>query len=64
MTRPYIDVLFEYPDASHELRFVEVESPSGISVDVGQWVTRPDGFRALRLRVKDFDDSTSAKPEK
>lgn len=45
-----IDVVFDGPPGHESGRFVEVEIDSK-SVNVGEWVKRPDGFWALRLPV-------------
>jgi len=46
-----IDVVFDGPPAPNAGRFVEVDDESGRSVNVGEWVERPDGYWALRFRV-------------
>ena len=46
-----IDIVFVFDDAAPPLgpRFVEVESPPGVGIAFGEWVTRPDGYQALRF---------------
>lgn len=46
----YIDIVFDAPPGPEAGRFIEVEDPSGKSIDVGEWIHRPDGYWALRLR--------------
>lgn len=46
------DIVFDGPPEHEAGRFVEVECPPGTSVRVGEWVKRPDGFWALRLRCQ------------
>jgi hypothetical protein len=41
-----IDIIFDGPPGPNAGRFVEVEDESGRSVDVGEWVERPDGYWA------------------
>jgi hypothetical protein len=50
----YIDVVFDGPpDAT--ARFMEVESPAGRSIRVGEWINRGNGEWALRIRHGDFE---------
>lgn len=44
-----IDIVFDGPPSHESGRFVEVETLDGKSVNVGEWIQRPDGFWALRL---------------
>ena len=46
-----IDVVFDGPPGPRAGRFVEVEDEAGRSIDVGEWVERPDGYWALRSRI-------------
>lgn len=48
---PFIDVVFDGPPGPVAGRFVEVEDASGSSIRVGEWIERPDGNWALRLRA-------------
>jgi hypothetical protein len=45
----YIDIVFDGPPGPTSGRFVEVEDPSGASVDAGNWVCRADGYWVLRI---------------
>jgi hypothetical protein len=47
-----IDVVFDGPPGPECGRFVEVEDPNtGHSMNVGEWIERPDGLWVLRLWV-------------
>lgn len=46
---PYLDIVFDGPPSHESGRFVEVESPAGRSVNVGEWIDRGDGMWALRI---------------
>jgi hypothetical protein len=46
-----IDVVFDGPPGPDPGRFVEVEDETGRSVDIGEWVQRPDGFWVLRIPI-------------
>ena len=45
----FIDIVFDGPPGPVAGRFVEAENSEGMSISVGEWVQRPDGFWALRL---------------
>ena len=47
----YLDIVLDGPPGSG--RLVEIESPAGVSVRVGQWIDRGDGQWALRIRGED-----------
>jgi hypothetical protein len=47
----YIDIVFDGPPSPEGARFVEVEDSRGKSIDFGEWVQRPDGYWALRIRI-------------
>ena len=49
-SEPYIDIVFDGPPGPVCGRFVEVEGASGKSMAIGEWVCRPDGYWALRMR--------------
>src|ERR1700727_2674026 len=48
-SRTYVDIVFDGPAGREGGRFVEVEDPDGESIRIGEWVTRPDGYHALRI---------------
>lgn len=43
-----VDVVFDGPPSHESGRFVEVEQ-DGKSINLGEWVKRPDGMWALRI---------------
>lgn len=49
MTTNFIDIVFDGPPGVIAPRFVEVESPPGVSIRMGEWLLRDDGFWVLRL---------------
>ena len=51
---PYIDIVCDPNPEGPHLTFCEVESPSGVSITIGRWIHRPDGFRALRIRASEL----------
>jgi hypothetical protein len=57
--RQYLDVVFDGPPGPEGGTFVEVESPAGVAVHVGEWVQpTPDDSRwRLRLTLKDFGEA-------
>jgi hypothetical protein len=63
MLEQFLDIVF---DGSPELppgppgRFVEVERPDGCSVVAGEWLRRPNGHWALRLRARDIASACKA----
>jgi colicin import membrane protein len=46
----WIDIVFDGPPGHESGRFVEVKNAVGASISVGEWLQRPDGFWALRIR--------------
>lgn len=46
----YIDIVFDAPPSPEGSRLIEVEDDTGASISMGEWVERPDGRWALRLR--------------
>ena len=46
----HIDIVFDGPPGPTAGRFVEVEDDTGKSISFGEWVERPDGYWALRLK--------------
>lgn len=45
-----IDIVFDGPPGAESGRFVEVEC-DGAGIAIGEWVSRPGGYWALRLPV-------------
>jgi len=44
-----INIVFDGPLSHHSGRFVEVETDDGYSINIGEWVERPDGNLTLRI---------------
>jgi len=44
-----INIVFDGPPSQGSGRFVEVEKDDGTSINVGEWIERPDGLWALRI---------------
>jgi hypothetical protein len=63
LPRPYLDLVFDGPPGPDVDRrpnsgaFVDVESPAGVSVQVGTWIapTGDDPYWRLRLTLNDFE---------
>lgn len=47
--KPFLHIVFDGPPGPTAGRFVKVETPSGHSVNAGEWHERPDGYWELRL---------------
>jgi hypothetical protein len=45
----FVDIVFDGPPGPQPGRFVEVENAQGRSINLGEWVHRPDGYWALRI---------------
>ena len=52
--REYIDIVFDAAPAKETGRFVEVESPPGTAIKVGEWIKRDDGYWVLRIKPEVF----------
>lgn len=50
-TAPLIDIVFDGPPSYVSGRFVEVESPPGKSIRLGEWLQRADGYWVLRFNA-------------
>jgi hypothetical protein len=50
----HIDIVFDNPPGPECGRFVEVEDASGRSINLGEWVERPDGYWVLRITPEAF----------
>jgi len=48
----YIDIVFTGPPGPNpsDCGFVEVEDSKGISISIGTWIKREDGFTVLRIK--------------
>lgn len=57
--KDFIDIVFEGPPSTPGPRFVEVEDSTGKSVNVGEWVQRPDGYWVLRIPRPDETQASS-----
>ena len=44
-----INIVFDGPPSHRSGRFVEVETDDGYSINIGEWLERPDGNWALRI---------------
>lgn len=51
-----VHIVFDGPPGPQSGRFVEVETPDGRSISVGEWKQRADGLWALVLRVERRSD--------
>jgi len=49
MSEQAINIIFDGPPGPSSGRFIEVETDSGWSLNVGEWIERPDGLWALRI---------------
>lgn len=49
MAQQAINIVFDGPPGPEAGRFVEVETDDGASINIGEWVERPDGYWALRI---------------
>ncbi len=58
----YTDIVFDSPPAHESGRFIEVEDAKGAGVSLGEWVERPDGYWALRLRHDRLVDYVGRRP--
>lgn len=47
----HINIIFDGPPSHESGRFVEVEDDSGNSINIGEWIQRPDGYWALRIPI-------------
>jgi hypothetical protein len=46
----FLDIVIDGPPGPESGRFIECEGPDGASVKAGEWIERPDGMWALRIR--------------
>ncbi len=45
----FIDIVFDGPPGNESGRFIEIEDPTGKSIQLGEWIKRPDNTWALRI---------------
>ena len=50
----FIDIVFDQLPGPDGARLIEVENPEGASIAIGEWVTRKDGYAALRIKKGDI----------
>ncbi len=50
LTSPQEGAREQYGEPDHT--FVEIEDDKGNSIEVGEWVMRPDGFLAIRIPIE------------
>jgi hypothetical protein len=53
----HIDIVFDGPPGPEPACLVEVEDDKGRSIEIGEWIERPDGSWALRLTPQDLTES-------
>lgn len=49
MTTETIHIVFDGPPSHEAPRFIEVETPDGKGISVGEWIHRRDGFWVLKI---------------
>lgn len=52
----YIDIVFDGPSGPEAPRLIEAEDDTGHSIDLGEWLQRPDGRWVLRLTSLPIDN--------
>jgi hypothetical protein len=50
----HIDIVFDGPPGPDPACLIEIEDADGRSIEIGEWIERPDGTWALRINAKDF----------
>jgi hypothetical protein len=50
----HIDIVFDGPPGPEPACLIEIEDADGRSIEVGEWIERPDGSWVLRISPKDF----------
>ena len=55
----FVDIVFDGPPNPEPGGFVEVENQHGRSVNLGEWVHRPDGFWTLGISPSDITNLAS-----
>jgi len=59
-----INIVFDGPPVASSGRFVEVETDDGYSINIGEWLERPDGNWALRIDTCRFPHPMSSTPRR
>jgi len=57
-----INIIFDGPPSHDSGRFVEVETDDGRSINIGEWIERPDEYWALRITELPSDESIELSP--
>lgn len=52
----YVDIVFDGPPSDRAPRFVEIENDKGISIRLGEWLEREDGFWVIRIPSDDYGE--------
>jgi hypothetical protein len=50
----HIDIVFDGLPGPEPACLIEIEDADGRSIEVGEWIERPDGRWVLRISPKDF----------
>jgi hypothetical protein len=50
----HIDIVFDGPPGPEPACLLEIEDANGRSIEIGEWVERPDGRWVLRLTPEDL----------
>lgn len=56
----FVDILFDGPPQHESGRFVEVENSAGMSIKLGEWIQRGDGYFALRIQLSELAAAPAA----
>jgi hypothetical protein len=58
-----VHIVFAPNPRTFDLTFVEVETPQGVGLNRGEWVTRDDGYRCLELELAGPPEKIAVPPE-
>lgn len=47
----YVDLVFDCPPGPKRPGLIEVQTETGASIELGEWIARPDGTWTLRIRA-------------